>query len=89
VGHRTETGEVRELSAIREIYSISLSIMVVLSVAAVAYFIYRAARRQTRLLNAVYASEPSSPYQRPWEEIRVTFWALDATLAFIMFFFLT
>lgn len=74
---------------IREIYPISVSVMLAVGVVAIAYFIYRCARRQTRLMNSVFANEPMRPYERPWEEIRVTFWALNATLAFILFFFLS
>jgi len=74
---------------VREIQPISVSIIVVVGALAVAYFLYAAARRQTRLMNAVYASEPNHPYQRPWEEIRVTFWALNVVLAFILFYFIS
>ena len=73
----------------REIQPISVAVVVVIGVFAVAYFLYVPARRQTRLMNAVFAHEPGHPYQRPWNEIRVTFWALDAVLAFIMFYFIT
>jgi hypothetical protein len=73
---------------VRQIQPISISIVIVLGALAVAYFLYTAARRQTRLMNAVYANEPGTPYQRPWEEIRVTFWALDVVLLFILFYFI-
>jgi hypothetical protein len=74
---------------VREICPISYSIVLVLGVGAIAYFIYTCARRQARLMNSVFsASDENRPYDRPWEEIRVTFWALDVALAFILFFFL-
>ena len=71
-----------------DIYPIVLSVVVTLGSIAIAYFIYAAARRQTRLMLAVYADAPDRPYQRPWSEIRVTFWALDLLLLFILFFFM-
>ncbi len=73
---------------VREIQPISLSLVLTIGVFTIAYFIYASARRQTRLMNAVYANEGAPPYQRSWESIRITFWALDITLAFIMFFML-
>ncbi|MCB9849081.1 MAG: hypothetical protein H6817_00080 [Phycisphaerales bacterium] len=74
---------------VREIQPISVSIIVVLGTFAVSYFLYASARRQTRLMNAVYANDPGKPYQRPWEQIRITFWALNVVLVFIMFYFIT
>lgn len=73
---------------LKEIYPISLSIVLGIGVLAIAYFIYTCARRQTLLMNQVFADETDKPYERPWREIRVTFWALDVVLAFIIFFFL-
>jgi len=72
---------------VREIQPISVSLVVVIGALASAYFLYTAARRQTRLMNSVFANEPGQPYQRPWEEIRVTFWAMNTVLAFILFYF--
>jgi len=62
--------------------------VLVVGVAAICYFIYSCARRQARLMTSVFGSEEHRPYDRPWEEIRVTFWALDVAMAFILFFFL-
>ncbi len=73
----------------REIAPISISMIVVLGALAAAFFNYLCARRQTRLLNSVYANEPNPPYQRPWREIRMTFWALDLVLAFILFYLIS
>lgn len=73
--------------AVKEIYPISVSIVLVLATVAIAYFIYTCARRQTRLMHAVFAGESEHPYDRSWEEIRVTFWTLSVVLAFILFFF--
>ncbi len=73
---------------VRVIRPVSLSVVLVIGTLAIAYFIYASARRQTRLMNAVFANDSDMPYQRRWEEIRVTFWALDVTLAFILFFLL-
>ncbi len=70
------------------IYPIVLSAVLVLGSLAIAYFIYTAARRQTRLMHDVYAGAADRPYDRPWNEIRVTFWALDVALLFALFLFL-
>lgn len=74
---------------VREIQPISIAVMLIIGVFATAYFLYTAARRQTRLMNAVYSNDPAHPYQRPWEEIRITFWALDIALAFIVFYLIS
>ena len=68
------------------LYPRSTCAVLVIGVLAVAYFSYRCARRQTRLMNSVFADQGGAAYQRPWEEIRVTFWALQATLLFLLFF---
>jgi hypothetical protein len=68
----------------REIYPISLSIVFVMGCLAVAGFIYACARRQTYLMSAVFADQPDMAYQRPWREVRVTFWALDVVLLFVL-----
>jgi hypothetical protein len=55
-------------------------------VLAAAFFIYRAARRQVYLLKKVYEGhDEQRPYERDWPEIRVTFWALDIVLLFLLF----
>jgi len=69
---------------IREIYPQVVSIVLCLSVLTIAGFIYTCARRQTHLMNQIYADDPDRPYYRPWSEIRVTFWALDAALLFVL-----
>jgi hypothetical protein len=74
--------------AVQEIYPISLSLVLGIGIAVIAYFIYTCAKRQTQLMVSVFAGEADRPYDRPWDEIRVTFWALDVALAFIVFFFL-
>ncbi|HRX85382.1 MAG TPA: hypothetical protein P5572_10225 [Phycisphaerae bacterium] len=74
---------------VREIQPISISIILAIGTFAAAYFLYTSARRQTRLMNAVYSNDPAHPYQRPWEEIRITFWALDIVLAFIVFYLIS
>jgi hypothetical protein len=56
---------------------------------AAALFIYRCAHRQAGLMIALFGTGPDAPYQRPWCEIRVTFWALDIATLFVLFFFLS
>lgn len=70
----------------QQIYPRSTCLVLVIGVLAVAHFTYRCARRQTNLMNSVFGDHASASYQRPWEEIRVTFWALNATLLFLLFF---
>jgi len=74
---------------LREIYPACLSIMLVIGTLAVAYFLYVCARRQTRLMLEACRNDPDPPYQRAWKELRVTFWALNVALAFVLFFFLS
>lgn len=69
---------------IREIYPKVVSIVLFISVMAISAFIYTCARRQTRLMNQVYDDETDRPYYRPWEDIRITFWALNFALLFVM-----
>lgn len=69
---------------IREIYPKVVSIVLFISVMAISGFIYKCAHRQTRLMNQVYADVPDRPYYRPWSEIRITFWALNFALLFVM-----
>lgn len=73
---------------VREIQPITTSLVLTVGILAIAFFIYRCARRQAMLLNAVFANEPNKPYERTWEELRVTFWALDAVLIFALILFL-
>lgn len=69
-----------------DIQPIVVSIVIILGTLAASYFVYRCARRQTSLMNSVFTD--GAAYQRPWEEIRVTFWGLNVTLLFILFFFM-
>lgn len=69
---------------IREVYPKVVSIVLFISVMAISGFIYKCARRQTRLMNEIYADDPDRPYFRPWSEIRITFWALNFALLFVM-----
>ena len=74
---------------LQETYPTCISIMLVVGALAVAYFLYVCARRQTKLMLDACKDDPDPPYQRTWQELRVTFWALDIALAFILFFFLS
>lgn len=69
---------------IREIHPQVVCIVLFLSVMAISGFIYKCARRQTALMNQIYADDPERPYYRPWSEIRITFWALNFALLFVM-----
>jgi hypothetical protein len=52
-------------------------------------FLYSCARRQTYLMNSVYAEDDENrPYDRPWAEVRVTFWALFLVLLGVLFLFM-
>ncbi|HNO79616.1 MAG TPA: hypothetical protein PKN33_16320 [Phycisphaerae bacterium] len=77
IGNRGETD-------IREVYPKVVSLVLFIGVMAVSGFIYKCARRQTRLMNQIYADDPDRPYYRPWSEIRITFWALNFVLLFVM-----
>ncbi len=69
---------------IREVYPQVVSIVLFIGVMAVSGFIYKCARRQTRLMNQIYADESDQPYYRPWSDIRITFWALNFALLFVL-----
>ncbi len=69
---------------IREVYPQVVSLVLFISVMAISGFVYKCARRQTRLMNQIYADDPDRPYYRPWSEIRITFWALNFALLFVM-----
>jgi len=73
----------------KELYPGVYSLVVVLGSMFAAYFLYRCARRQARLMLAAYpANDPNRPYDRPWSEIRVTFWGLFVVLLGVLFLFL-
>ncbi|MBN1514453.1 MAG: hypothetical protein JXB13_20730 [Phycisphaerae bacterium] len=73
----------------KELYPGVYSLVVVLGSLFAAYFLYRCAQRQARLMLSVYpASDPKRPYDRPWSEIRITFWALFVVLIGVLFLFL-
>ena len=72
----------------KTIYPIRDCVILVLGCVLTAAFTYTCAKRQAALMNAVFRGEVDQPYQRPWEDIRVTFWALDIALLFILFFFM-
>ncbi len=69
---------------IREVYPKVVSLVLFIGVMAVSAFIYKCARRQTRLMNQIYVDDPERPYFRSWSEIRITFWALNFVLLFVM-----
>ena len=72
----------------KEIYPGSYFGVVALGSLGAAYFLYSCARRQARLMAAVYApDDPQRPYDRPWSEVRVTFWGLFAVLLGVLFLF--
>lgn len=72
-----------------EIYPISYSIVVVFASVMASLFLYSCARRQTYLMNSVYAEDDENrPYDRPWSEVRVTFWALFLVLLGVLFLFM-
>jgi hypothetical protein len=73
----------------KEIYPSSYSIVVVFASVMASLFLYSCARRQTYLMNSVYAEDDEDrPYDRPWAEIRVTFWALFLVLLGALFLFM-
>ena len=73
----------------KELHPGVYSLVVVLGSMFAAYFLYRCARRQARLMLAAYpANDPNRPYDRPWSEIRVTFWAMFVVLLGVLFLFL-
>jgi hypothetical protein len=73
----------------KEIYPVSYSVVVVFASVMASLFLYSCARRQTYLMNSVYAEDDESrPYDRPWKEIRVTFWALFLVLLGVLFLFM-
>ena len=72
----------------KEIYAGSYSVVVVLAALGAAYFLYGCARRQAYLMLSVYGEDDKDrPYDRPWEEVRVTFWALFCVLVGVLFLF--
>jgi len=79
------TGNVGPI-VVQEIYPISVTVAVVIGVLVCSYFVYRCARRQTRLMNSVFGNARDDVYQRGWKDIRVTFWALNVALLFALFF---
>jgi hypothetical protein len=90
-GPTETTTAARSLSPVitKELYPGVYSLVVVLGSLFAAYFLYRCARRQARLMLAAYpANDPNRPYDRPWSEIRVTFWALFVVLLGVLFLFL-
>lgn len=70
----------------RNIYARSTCLILIIGTLAVFYFSYQCAKRQTTLMNSVFVDQGDGAYQRPWSEIRVTFWALGATLLFLLLF---
>jgi len=87
VGHRPDP----TLQAVitMEIHPTSYSVVFVFAVLAGSWFLYRCARRQAMLMLSVYHEEDENrPYDRPWEEIRVTFWGLLLVLLAAVFLFL-
>ena len=73
----------------KEIYPRCYSVVVILGSLVAAFFVYGCAARQTRLMRSVYdADDKSRPYDRPWSEIRVTFWAMFAILLGVLFLFM-
>jgi hypothetical protein len=85
VGSATGKGQ---LCITKEIYPQSYSLVLGLSGLIASLFLYLAARRQTRLMLAsLERNAPDRPYDRTWEEIRVTFWALFLVLLGVLFVF--
>ena len=73
----------------RQVYPRSYSLVVTLGSLIAAFYLYGCARRQTYLMNAVYSEDDEDrPYDRPWEEVRITFWALFVVLLGALFLFL-
>lgn len=80
------SSNINKVMTIRTVYPRSTCLILAIGVLAVFYFSYRCAKRQTMLMNSVFVEQGNGAYQRPWAEIRVTFWALGATLLFLLLF---
>jgi hypothetical protein len=74
---------------VREVYPISYSGLLVIGTLLVWAYFYTCARRQAdRMLRAAAECKSLRPYDRPWTEIRGTFWALLGVLLVELFLFL-
>ncbi len=73
----------------KEIHPRSYSVVVFIGSLVAAFFLYTCAHRQATLMLSVYGeNEENHPYDRPWKEIRVTFWALFIVLLGVLFLFM-
>ena len=83
------TADPHRLMITKEIHPRSYSVVVVLGSLGAALFLWRCAYRQARLMLSVYdENDENRPYDRPWEEIRITFWALFIVLFGVLFLFM-